>query len=255
MRLVTTYKKKKMRSKILLTALLLLFTLSLSAFSQQKDSCTNLTDVNVSGVEITKAPRVEAGSTEPIPWSQSRTGLLPAYCRVDEVMNRRTGVGGEEFGITFALAMPDNWNGDFHMQGGGGSNGIVMPPLGLNAAEDTPTLIRGFSVLSNDTGHKSHHSNFDHADIRFTTKGETLYAIALGWPTDGKILIRSLAANSENYPRPIRKIELLGRNPKSSGCAERTASRSRYRMLRRANMRFRSGSSLAELSSPTLTNS
>jgi hypothetical protein len=23
-------------------------------------------------------------------------------------MNRRTGVGGEEFGITFALAMPDN---------------------------------------------------------------------------------------------------------------------------------------------------
>ena len=27
---------------------------------------------------------------------------------------------------------------------------------------------------------------FDHTDIRFTTKGEALYAIALGWPTDGQ---------------------------------------------------------------------
>jgi alpha-L-fucosidase len=30
-------------------------------------------------------------------------------------------------------------------------------------------------------------------DIRFTTKGETLYAIALGWPESGKIQVRSLA--------------------------------------------------------------
>ena len=30
-------------------------------------------------------------------------------------------------------------------------------------------------------------------DIRFTTKGETLYAIALGWPDDGKLQVRSLA--------------------------------------------------------------
>ena len=51
---------------------------------------------------------------------------------------------------------------------------------------------------------------FDHADIRFTTKGETLYAIALGWPADGKIRIASLAENSPNYPGQIGKIELLG---------------------------------------------
>ena len=47
------------------------------------------------------------------------------------------------------------------MQGGAGSNGIVMAPLGLNAAGDTPALIRGFAVLSNDTGHKSRHPGFD----------------------------------------------------------------------------------------------
>jgi feruloyl esterase len=82
------------------------------------------------------------------------------------VINRRTGVDGEEFGITFALAMPDKWNSDFLMQGGGGSNGVVLPPLGLNAAGDTPALIRGFAVVSTDTGHKSHRAGFDFGFVR-----------------------------------------------------------------------------------------
>ena len=30
-------------------------------------------------------------------------------------------------------------------------------------------------------------------DIRFTTKGDTLYALALGWPADGRLVVRSLA--------------------------------------------------------------
>jgi alpha-L-fucosidase len=47
-------------------------------------------------------------------------------------------------------------------------------------------------------------------DIRFTTKGDTLYAIALGWPADGKIAIRTLAAGSASYPRQIGQVELLG---------------------------------------------
>ncbi|WP_251106327.1 alpha-L-fucosidase [Alloacidobacterium dinghuense] len=33
-------------------------------------------------------------------------------------------------------------------------------------------------------------------DIRFTTKGKTLYAIALGWPSDGKLVIQSLGSGS-----------------------------------------------------------
>ena len=53
---------------------------------------------------------------------------------------------------------------------------------------------------------------FDHTDIRFTTKGDILYAIALGWPADGKIVIKSLGEKSANYPRPIRKVELIGSN-------------------------------------------
>src|SRR5207248_681707 len=33
-------------------------------------------------------------------------------------------------------------------------------------------------------------------DIRFTTKGPVLYAIALAWPVDGKLRIRTLATGS-----------------------------------------------------------
>jgi len=52
--------------------------------------------------------------------------------------------------------------------------------------------------------------SFDHTDIRFTTKGDLLYAIALGWPPDGNFLIKALAEGSSNYPRRIEKVELLG---------------------------------------------
>jgi alpha-L-fucosidase len=51
---------------------------------------------------------------------------------------------------------------------------------------------------------------FDSSDFRFTAKGDALYAIALGWPADGKFVITSLADGSGNYPRQIGKVELLG---------------------------------------------
>ena len=47
---------------------------------------------------------------------------------------------------------------------------------------------------------------FNSEDIRFTGKGDTLYAIALKWPENGRLLIKSLAAGSVK----INQIELLG---------------------------------------------
>jgi alpha-L-fucosidase len=47
-------------------------------------------------------------------------------------------------------------------------------------------------------------------DIRFTTKGDSLYAIALAWPDDGKLVIKSLASNSPYCSGEIARIELLG---------------------------------------------
>src|ERR1035437_4122864 len=135
--------------------------LSASVFAQQSNSCASLMHFKAAGVEISKAAPIAAGTTEPNPWGPGHSAPIPAYCRVEGVINRRVGVGSEEFGINFALAMPEKWNGDFLMQGGGGGNGVVMPPLGLNAAADTPALMRGFAVVSTDTGHKSHRGPFD----------------------------------------------------------------------------------------------
>ena len=150
-----------MHSPFLRSVVWLIFASSTCAMAQQANSCTSLLGVKVPGVEITKAAPVAAGSTEPNPYGPGHSAPIPAYCRVEGVINRRSGVGGEEFGINFALAMPANWNSDFLMQGGGGGNGIVMPPLGLNAAGETPGLMRGFAVVSTDTGHKSHGGAFD----------------------------------------------------------------------------------------------
>jgi alpha-L-fucosidase len=47
-------------------------------------------------------------------------------------------------------------------------------------------------------------------DVRFTRKGEIVYAFLMGWPADGKATVKSLAAGSENFPKQIAKVEMLG---------------------------------------------
>lgn len=51
---------------------------------------------------------------------------------------------------------------------------------------------------------------FTAEDIRFTSKGDIVYAIALGKPNDGKLKITSLAQGSALYPGGIAKVEMAG---------------------------------------------
>jgi len=53
---------------------------------------------------------------------------------------------------------------------------------------------------------------FTSEDIRFTKKGDIVYAIVLGKPADGKINIKSMANENSCYPRQISKVELTGTN-------------------------------------------
>jgi len=48
---------------------------------------------------------------------------------------------------------------------------------------------------------------FTSEDIRFAAKGNTLYVTALGWPVTDKLVIKSLAENSQYFPAAIQKIE------------------------------------------------
>ena len=149
----------------LLLLLVAVLCAPLAALSESADPCAALAGLKFDGVEITKAALVAVGTTVPplFPGAPTYAGQLPAYCRVDGVMHRRKGVGGEEFGIGFAIALPENsvWNGDFMMQGGGGGNGVVAFPMGGSYAGDTPALVRGFAVASTDTGHKAKTGPFD----------------------------------------------------------------------------------------------
>jgi alpha-L-fucosidase len=53
-------------------------------------------------------------------------------------------------------------------------------------------------------------AEFTPQDVRFTTKGDVLYAIVLGWPESGETVIESLGTDAALYPDPIGQIALLG---------------------------------------------
>jgi alpha-L-fucosidase len=51
---------------------------------------------------------------------------------------------------------------------------------------------------------------FTDADVRFTTKRDTLYAIALAWPASGTVTVKTLATGSPSLTREIAAVETLG---------------------------------------------
>lgn len=61
----------------------------------------------------------------------------------------------------------------------------------------------------NESGRKE----FTAEEIRFTSKGNTLYAFMMGWP-EKKALIRHLATTSKYSPPKIKNVELLGHDGK-----------------------------------------
>jgi alpha-L-fucosidase len=76
--------------------------------------------------------------------------------------------------------------------------------------ETRPWLVHGEGPVRAKGGHFGEDFAYSAKDIRYTTKGEkTLYAIALGWPADGKIVARALARLPE-VTAGITSVQLLG---------------------------------------------
>jgi len=151
------------RSKLLIVAMTVL-CIAPTARAESPNSCADIANLKIAGVEVTKAANVPPGILIPPPYPGApTTGPLPAHCRVDGVIRRRKGVDGEEFGVGFAVALPEKaaWNGDFMMQGGGGGNGVVAYPLGASYSGEKSALAQGFAVASTDTGHKAKNGGFD----------------------------------------------------------------------------------------------
>lgn len=79
----------------------------------------------------------------------------PAHCEIVGAINDRVSpVDAQHYAIKFRLRLPQDWNGRFYMEGGGGSNGALkdaLGPTGLNQSETA--LDRGFAVVTTDSGH------------------------------------------------------------------------------------------------------
>jgi hypothetical protein len=127
--------------------LLLFLTLPLLAQSDA-ERCSALSHMAIPDVEITSATFSPGG---PVP----RGGAtLPPHCQVRGAIDKRVGFKGKTFAIGFELRLPENWQGRFLFQGGGGMDGTVRPALGqASGANTNPALARGFAVVSTDAGH------------------------------------------------------------------------------------------------------
>jgi alpha-L-fucosidase len=66
----------------------------------------------------------------------------------------------------------------------------------------------GPTKVSTGSFHDTDTANYTAEDFRFTTKGETLYAIGLAWPAKGDVVIRSLSLTPGS--RQARSVTLLG---------------------------------------------
>ena len=153
-------------------------------FAFAQTPCAGMLKFQLQGVAlaITKAAPIPAsapGTLRISPVFPGTVGVaVPAFCRVDGVINQRKGVDGKSYGIGFALALPDPWNGRFLFQGGGGLNGNVALPLGSQAAGETPALARGFAVVTTDSGHTG--NVFDGSFFRDQQASLDFYYVAIG---------------------------------------------------------------------------
>jgi pimeloyl-ACP methyl ester carboxylesterase len=84
----------------------------------------------------------------------------PAHCRVQGSINDRTGIDGKPYAIGYEVRLPATWNGKFFFQGGGGTNGVLVPAVGnlLNSSESN-ALSQGYAVASTDGGHNTGQSD------------------------------------------------------------------------------------------------
>lgn len=73
-----------------------------------------------------------------------------------------------------------------------------------------PWLVYGEGAVKAKGGSFKEDYKYSARDIRFTTRGPALYALALGWPDDGQITIRSLGRPAGENINKITGISLLG---------------------------------------------
>jgi Tannase and feruloyl esterase len=183
-----------------------LLALQVTGFAQSNSKCPDLAKLRSPGVtlEITHAEMVPAGRA-PGARGGAAGPALPAHCRIDGMMDRRTGTDGKIYGIRFAIALPDIWTGQYLQQGGGGLNGTVAQPTGTQAAGDQPALARGFAVATTDTGHQSSGGAFDGGFMQ-----DQQAALDFEYIANGRVAVLAKQIIENYYGRPPAHTYFVG---------------------------------------------
>ena len=194
-----------MRTKLLVVSCMLLGVASAASAQTPAAQCSGLTKLQVPGfaVEITKADWIAAAAGAAAPAGAAPRGAQTPHCRIDGVIDRRVGAGNRPYGIGFALAMPENWNGRFFFQGGGGLNGSVGNPVGTQATGTATALSRGFAVVSTDTGHTG--TAFDGAFMH-----DQQAALDFAFVAIGRVAVLAKQIIAQHYGRPAEKSYYVG---------------------------------------------
>jgi feruloyl esterase len=89
--------------------------------------------------------------------AQGREGATPVpdHCKIQGKLNERLGIEGKKYAIGFELRLPKTWNRRFYFQGGGGTDGVLRPAMGVipSGSVAPNALSNGFAVVSTDAGH------------------------------------------------------------------------------------------------------
>ncbi len=165
---------------------------------------TTLINTQITQAEWQAAQALKADAHAAMTGSTPSDMQVGAHCLVSGEINRRTGAGGKPYGIQFQMRLPAAWNGKFLFQGGGGTNGFVAPALGSipsHGSTATPALLRGYAVLSQDSGHQGTDTSFAQdqqarLDYAYASTGQAT--------TVAKQLIAQL------YGQPARKSYFMG---------------------------------------------
>ncbi|MEP7352011.1 MAG: tannase/feruloyl esterase family alpha/beta hydrolase [Acidobacteriota bacterium] len=186
--------------------LILLASTAALTFAQSPTKCADLSKFQVPGskLEITRAEMVPAGQA-PGGRGGPAGPALPAHCRVNGLLDRRTGPDSKTYGLRFAIAMPDNWTGQFLQQGGGGLNGSVGEPTGNQAAGTQPALARGFAVATSDTGHQSTGGGFDGSFMQ-----DQQAALDFEFEGIGRLTVLAKQVIETYYGRPAQHSYYIG---------------------------------------------
>lgn len=132
------------------------------------DACAALQQAGLYRTVITAAQWqadgvMEADASAALSGASAEALALPPHCLVHGDIEPRTGADGKPYATKFELRLPEKWNGKLLFQGGGGLNGSVRPAYGTipsRGSTATPALLRGYAVVSTDTGHQGQDAAF-----------------------------------------------------------------------------------------------